>query len=129
MANRYMNQFQYSLVPSKCVLFGQVAIGGTGAPTISAANSKGIASIVRNSAGNYTVTLSDSWVKLLNIQAQFIDSGTQTVATTYVVSQTINSSAGKVIVIQCVDFAGAAVDPRSGATMLLEINLSNSTAQ
>lgn len=127
MANRYMNQFYLSLEKAKACLFGQVAIGGTGAPTISLSKSLGIASISRASAGLYTVTLNDSWVRLMNFQAQFIDSGSQTVATTYVVSNTI-ASGGKVIVIQCVDFAGAAVDPRSGATMLLEINLSNTTA-
>lgn len=57
-----------------------------------------------------------------------MDSGTQTVATCYVVSETVATAATKNIVIQCQDFAGAAVDPRNGATLRFEIVLNNSTA-
>jgi hypothetical protein len=47
MANRRFEQFQLSLEKAVVTLYGKVAIGSTGAPTISAANSKGILSIVR----------------------------------------------------------------------------------
>lgn len=125
MANSYMNQFYFSKVRSKNVLFGKVAIGATGAPTLSAVNSQGIASISRTSAGLYAITLSEKWSKHLNTIVQVLDSGTQTVACTYVVSETVNST--KIVTIQCVDFAGAAVDPRNGASLLIEIQLSNSS--
>lgn len=128
MANRYMNQFWGSLLKGKSSLFGRAAIGATGAPTLSAANSQGITSITRNSAGNYTLVLNDTWVSLLGLQATIIDSGTQTVATVYVVSETVATAATKNIVFQCLDFAGLAVDPRNGASIRFEIVLSNSTA-
>lgn len=128
MANRWMQQFWLSFIKGKASLFGQVAIGATGAPTLSAANSMGITSITRNSAGNYTIVLNDTWVKFLGFHATIVDSGAQTVATVYVVSETVATAATKNIVIQCSDFAGAAVDPRNGATLRFEIVLNNSSA-
>lgn len=128
MANRWMQQFWLSFIKGKASLFGQVAIGATGAPTLSAANSMGITSITRNSAGNYTIVLNDTWVKFLGFHWTMVDSGTQTVATCYVVSETVATAATKNIVIQCQDFAGAAVDPRNGATLRFEIVLNNSSA-
>jgi hypothetical protein len=123
-----MNQFFYSLVKGKVALFGQVAIGATGAPTLSAVNSKGIASISRTGTGAYTITLQDKYVGLFGFVPTIIQaSGTQTVANVYVVSETVSST--KTINIACLDFAGSAVDPANGAVIKFEVTLSNSTAQ
>jgi hypothetical protein len=124
--NRLYNQFFLSLERGKAVLFGKVAIGATGAPTINAVKSKGIASIARNSTGNYTITLNDRYVDMFKCGVQFLFATDPAVCRVYIVSQAVNST--KAIVIQCVDNANAAVDPANGAEMSLEIVLKTSTA-
>lgn len=129
MANRFFNQFAYSLEKAKCFLFLKAAIGATGAVTIDAANSKGITSITRNSAGRYTVVLQDTYVSLLGFKATIIESAaTPTVAGVAVVSETVATAATKNVVFQCIAAAGTAVDPASGSTMKLTFELSNSGA-
>jgi hypothetical protein len=54
--NRLYNQFFLSLERGKAVLFGKVAIGATGAPTINAVKSKGIASVSRTSINTLICT-------------------------------------------------------------------------
>ena len=57
MANRMFNQFQLSLVKNRVSLFATIPIGVAGAvqPLVQVDN-LGIASVVRNSVGNYTIT-------------------------------------------------------------------------
>ena len=124
--NRLYNQFFLSLERGKAILFGKVAIGGTGAPTINGVKSKGIASVARNSAGNYTITLNDIYVDMFKCGVNFMFATYPAVANVYIVSQAVATS--KTIVIQCMDYAGAAVDPASGAEMQIEIVLKTSTA-
>lgn len=125
--NRFYNQFYYSLEKGKCSLFGQAAIGAAGAATISAVKSKGIASIAKGTTGQYTVTLQDKYVDLFMVHAHFLGATDPGVAYVYTVSQDV--SGAKTVVIQCVDAAGAAVDPASGSTMMIEFVLKSSTAQ
>jgi len=124
--NRLYNQFYLSLERGKAVLFGKVAIGATGAPTINAVKSKGIASISRTGAGAYTITLNDIYVDLFKCSVNFMFATTAGVANVQVVSQSVNSA--KTIAILCQDFAGTAVDPASGAEMQIELILKTSTA-
>jgi len=124
--NRLYNQFFLSLERGKAVLFGKVAIGGTGAPTINAVKSKGIASIARTGTGAYTITLNDLYVDMFKCNVGFMFATSPGVANVYVVSQGVNSD--KTVKIVCQDFAGAAVDPASGAEMQIEIVLKTSTA-
>ena len=126
--NRFFNQFYWSLVKGKTVLFGKVAIGAAGAPTLSAVNSKGIASMSRTAAGKYTITLQDKYVSFLGMQiTPLLASGLPANISFCVVSESVSSA--KTVVIQCLDAAGAAVDPDSGQTIYFEIKLSSSTAQ
>lgn len=126
--NRFYNQFYYSLEKGKCSLYGNAEIGASGATTISAVKSKGIASITRGgSAGLYTVTLQDKYVDLFMLHASFIKSSDPGVAYVYIVSQDV--AGAKTVVFQCADASGAAVDPASGSTMMIELVLKTSTAQ
>lgn len=68
MSNRRFNQFRLQLEKKVVDLYAKVTIGATGAPTLVTAYSKGIASIARNSAGNYTVTLDDKYPRFLFMQ-------------------------------------------------------------
>ena len=124
--NRLFNQFFLSLERGKAILFAKVAIGATGAPTLNAIKSKGIATVVRNSAGNYTVTLNDKYVDLFHFNVNFISAVPPTAAYAFTESQDVDGA--KTIVFQCIDVSGAAVDPTSGTEMQIEIKLKTSTA-
>lgn len=106
-----------------------MAIGASGAPTLSAAKSLGVASIARNSAGNYTITLSDKYMDLLHAEiSRQLASGAPAAVGGFVVrSQDV--AAAKTIVVQFVDASGAAVDPASGTTLRIKLDLKNSSVQ
>ena len=124
--NRLFNQFFLSLERGKAIIFGKVAIGATGAPTLNAVKSKGIASVVRNSAGNYTITLNDIYVDMYSLHVNFLNAAGAGVAYVYIVSQAVSTA--KTVVFQCKDLSGAAVDPSSGTEMQIELKLKTSTA-
>ena len=56
-------------------LFCRVDVGSTGAPTLDADDSKGIASVVRNDTGDYTITLSERYNKLLMVDVMHFTDG------------------------------------------------------
>lgn len=124
--NRLFNQFFLSLERGKVILFANVSVGATGAPTLNAIKSKGVATVVRNSAGNYTVTLNDKYVDLFHVNVNFINASGAGVAYVYTESQDVDGA--KTIVFQCKDLSGAAVDPTSGTVMQIEMKLKSSTA-
>lgn len=106
-----------------------VAIGASGAPTLTANYNKGIASITRNSTGKYTIVMGDPAQsgslylakRLLQVTGQVMYSSISGVISVQLVSDSL-SSAGS-FVIQCVSATGVAADPESGSTLLLEIAL------
>jgi hypothetical protein len=125
-----------------------VAIGASGAPTLqkfvagtsgagsfSAAPSggwQGVASVTRNSTGNYTVTLQDAFVRLLGAEVAFAATdGLPAAPIVGIDKDTTLSTAlvgGKDIVIQCASSAGVAADPASGERLLATFTLANSVA-
>ncbi len=74
MANRNFNRRQ-SLEKEVKDLYLKVSIGATGAPTIS--SGYGIASIARNAAGDYTITLSDKYASLKHFEVTHLSSSAQ----------------------------------------------------
>lgn len=125
MANRRLQQFQYAFERELVHIHMKVAVGASGAPTLSRA--MGVTSMVRNSAGNYTITLQDKYNLLMNVQAQQIQaSGAMAAPLINIVSESVNSA--KTIVIQCRDAAGAAADIDNGNTLLLHIILRNANS-
>lgn len=127
MANQYFNQFHYSPIPMLTSIFAKVSIGATGAPTLVTAGglSKGVASISRNGAGDYTVTLTDSYPYLVGVRAIFKASAAPAAPDVSVKAEAVASS--KTVRILC-SAAGVATDPGNGETMYLEIILKNSSA-
>lgn len=127
MANRYMNQFVYTFEQKPCVMFAKVTIGATGAPTLVTASSKGIKSITRNSTGDYTLLLSDTYNSLLHFK-HIINSGSSapTAPGMYIKSDAVSSAT-----VPGVEFvmnaAGTPTDPASGEILYLEIVLRNSS--
>lgn len=129
MAQRTFNEFRHSLEKKVVDLFCNFTVGATGAPTLVAAKSKGVASISRTSPGLYVITLQDRYVRFLGIRGTFkvaapavpsapvIQLSAETVATT------------KTITIQFVDLeVPAATELASGEEIYLTITLCDSTA-
>lgn len=115
--NRIYTQFRYSLEKRVIELFGKVTIGAAGAPTLDAAASKGIASIVRNSVGNYTITLSDPYVKLLGFNSQVLLAAGSPGAAYGPVIRSEDVDGAKTIVVQYLG-ATSAADTTAAATEL-----------
>lgn len=119
MASR-MFQFQYSYERDLAQLDLKINIGASGAPTVNLG--KGLTSITRNSAGNYTLVLKDVHNKLMGVSAAFISGASAPAAPAInVVSEAVNTVGTQTVVIQCRNAAGAATDPASGEVMLLQI--------
>lgn len=130
MANKYLNQFQYTYEKDTVSIFGSAVIGASGA--VSAAKGGGIASVVKEStAGQYTITLTDRFSRFLGIDAAVTDDAISAVARVQVLMDpaTLQASikANGEIVVQCVDFAGAAVNPASGSSLSFRITMRNSS--
>jgi hypothetical protein len=125
--NRLYYQFRLALEKRIVDLFGKVTIAGSGAPTLVAASSKGIASISRASAGLYNITLQDKYVGLLNVQiATMLAAGAPDAVGGWIIrSEAVATT--KVIQVLFVDGAGAAIDPDDGATLFLTIQLKATT--
>jgi hypothetical protein len=129
MAHRNFTQFHYALERMPVELYAQVAIGATGTPTLSVANSKGIASMVRNSTGNYTITLQDGYNRLMLADcliqnATGIPAGVSMGLVT--TGSDVTTSGGGTLKVQF-STGGSATELASGDTLYLNIVLSNSS--
>ena len=137
MSNRYMNQFQLTQEKRVTALFAKVTFGATGAPTISASNSKGILSVTRNSAGTYTFVFGsgsgvslqkDSYVKLMGAGV-VMNSGASAPAAPAMYIKADNSSSTSLASIQIVmNAGGTATDPATGEIGYFQFIFGDSTA-
>lgn len=130
MGNRNFSQNQMTLERDTVRLFAQILVGASGA--VTNAQGGGIASITKEStAGQYSIVLQDKYSRLLAMNAIVLDSSASAVATI----QTLETAATAqtavttkvALTIQCLDFAGAAVNPASGATVMIELVLRNTS--
>jgi hypothetical protein len=131
--NRNYQLFTLSLQKKVTLLFAQVAIGVTGAPTLTAntttaPKNKGILSIVRNSTGNYTLTMQDPYVELLYAYAVTSHSGVIPVAPDFSIFTHSETAPNAILTFQ-MSAAGVATDPNSGDTLRIIIAYGASTAQ
>lgn len=120
MANRSWNRRQ-ALEKEVKDLYLKVAIGATGAPTIS--SGYGIASIARNGAGDYTITLQDSYASLKYFDVKHLHSSAQDLGY-QLHSETVAST--KTIRFLCLTGASA-TDPASGKVLFIKIEVKNTT--
>lgn len=134
MANRMFTQFIGSLLKAPVFLFGRFTVGAAGAPTLDAVNSKGIRSITRNSAGNYTIVLGsaiavDVYPRLVGFKATIIKATAATAPFVQMISQQVTNITSPSFIIQFYAPDGTtATDPANGEEVRFEVNLSNSTA-
>lgn len=126
MANKNFNRYQAYEKEVKA-LYAEVAIGASGAPTLT--SGLGITSIVRDSAGKYTVTLDSKYTRLMAFHAT-LQSATVADLNIQQVSSDVNGA--KTVVFHCVavdgDGAPAATDPASGNKLFLKFELKNTSA-
>jgi hypothetical protein len=131
MADRAFHNSYRALELEVVHLYAKVTIGGTGAPTLVTASSKGVASVVRNSAGEYKVTLSDKYSALLWGSASILTTTGSDPATVGVVARLeVDSVTAATPYVQFQCYAlddGAAADPASGATFLIKLELKNTS--
>lgn len=105
-------------------LFVKAAIGATGAPTLNTAASKGISTIVRDAAGDYTITLSESYNSLLMVDIMFLEADD-----TDLTAQTISEDVDGTTPTVKIGFHAAATptDPPDGSTIYVRITCKNSS--
>jgi hypothetical protein len=126
MSNAQLFQFRYSKERDLVDLQFKVSVGASGAPTV--VNGKGLLSITRNSAGNYTLVLRDRYFLFMDSHVMFI-SGSSAPAAPLVnlVSEQVNNASSPQVIMQCRDIAAAAADPASGEVMLIKIKCRNAS--
>lgn len=130
MANRDFKNFQAGEREVKR-LYMKATIGGTGAPTLVAADSLGIKSIARNGAGDYTVTFgtpsgdTEKYNKLLWFDGKLLDTSGEDIRT-QIDTDTV-SSAGTMTFYTVT--GATATDPSDGSTVLLVFDVKNSSVK
>lgn len=122
MANRNFNRYQ-ALEKEVKTLFAKVTIGASGAPTLVSAQSKGVASISRSSAGLYVVTLQDAYMKLLHAHVMVVTPSAEDIVC-HVSAEDVASA--KTVTVRCTT-AAVATDPASGDSLLIRLDLKNSS--
>lgn len=137
MANRYLNQFQLAQEKRVTSIFAKVSFGVSGAPTLSASNSKGILSITRNSAGTFTFVFGsgsgvslqkDSYVKVLGGSVLFNSGASAPAAPSMYIKADNSASASQASIQVVLNAAGTATDPASGEIGYFEFIFGDSTA-
>lgn len=132
MANRYNYQFRLSMVPKVTDVFAHVTFGATGAPTLDLVNSKGVVSVTRNSAGNYTFVFGtsagrlDPYSYLCMISHIFISSGAPASPSMRIITDNSANPSLANIIVQF-STGGVATDPGSGEQVKLDFVFRNSS--
>lgn len=127
MANRRFYQFRFALEPMVTELFAHVTFGAAGAPTLDAAQSRGILSITRSSAGIYVIRLQDNYNRLLMAKHIFINATAPASPGFFITNDSVSSSTAPALTVEF-NSAGVATDPGSGEQVRLQIVLKNSNA-
>lgn len=127
MANKNFSRVQAYEKEVK-LLYATIDITTSGAVL----SSKGLASAVKEStAGQYTIVLPSSYYKFLSLSPATMHPTASLVAAVDILGTpaTFQDSfrASPTIVIQCRDYAGAAVNPASGTTIRLAIEVRNTS--
>lgn len=122
MANRRFQRLQ-SLTREVKILHAKVAIGASGAPTLDSEISLGIASISRDSAGVYLITLEDKYSKLVSFKVMQQAAAAEDL-TFQIESEDVDGA--KTIQFQC-KAAAVETDPSDGSSLFIEIALKNTS--
>lgn len=113
-------------------LFAAAAVGASGAPTLNATGNRGITSLVRNSAGNYTLTLDDTYNTVLFADVKVVHSSTDNPTSAGVLCEQVawnaQASGGGTVQFCFVSTStGSATDPANGATIYVKVDCRKSS--
>ena len=154
MANRFFSEFNYMLDKGVVTLFAAVQFNGSSTPTLvqwnptsrtysaaPTAGSRGIKSITRNGLGDYTITLQDTYQRLLVFGVTFVSSTTAAAPIAQVKVASNPNSAGSTSAqglgtgfnaIEFLTFGAqnplTAADPANTELGIINITLQNSSA-
>jgi len=128
IANRLFYQFRLALEKQIVDLYANFTIGAAGAPTLVVAKSKGIASVTRLGAGQYSIVLQDSYYDMLMATGTILSAAAPAAPGFRVISQAVANAASKAIVVQFSNAAGVATDPANGEAILFHVQLKQSAA-
>lgn len=138
MANRFAQQFTFSLVKQVYHIFARVNFGAAGAPTLVQgvpAASPGVVSVTKGTSGRYTFVFGtqagmlDVWPRFLGARVHFVSASAAPAAPIlYTVTNATATPGTCSITVECLDYAGAAANPASGEVGYFEFIFSNSTA-
>ena len=120
MASRNFSRKQ-SLEKEVKEIYARVNIGATGAPTLQPG--LGVASIARNAAGVYTLTLEDRYTRLMHIDIKQLVAAAQDL-NFQLVAQAVSTN--KTIQFRAVTDA-VETDPASGSVLYIKIDLKNTS--
>lgn len=122
MASRNFQRMQ-SLTREVKHLHAKVSIGASGAPTLDSNISVGIASISRDSAGVYVLTLDDAYNALVDFSVMQIAAAAEDL-TFQIESEAVAST--KTIQFQC-KAADVETDPSEDSVLLIKVALKNTS--
>ena len=130
MANRDFKDLQAAEREVKR-LYLKATIGASGAPTLVAADSLGVKTIVRNGTGDYTITLgtpsgnTDKYNKLLWSDGKLLDPDAEDVRVQIDTDSISSAGTMKILTVT----GGSAADRSNGATLLMVFDVKNSSVK
>lgn len=120
-------QFQYSMERELVHVFLQATVGADGAITLSSANSRGVASITKETgAGDYTILLQNTYARLMQLTVSQELAGAAANAAPNVMIEDQDVSTDKTVEIQFHAADGTTeANPASGTVLRMHLILSN----
>lgn len=126
MANRQLQQFTFSTENYPVFVYAQVNFAGSGVPTL-AQGSRFISGIVRNSAGDYTLTFRDVWPRLMGVDHVFFSGSSAPASPGMWIKADATATAATRTMEVVFNIAGTATDPASGEKVYLVFKFKNSS--
>lgn len=122
MASRIFNG-KKSLEREIKEVYARISIGASGAPTLDVVQSEGVTSVVRNSAGNYTLTLDQPFRHLRSFAVMHLSSTAQDLNMN-LVSESVANSSSKQLNFVCLT-AATETDPEEDTVLFVKMDLKN----
>lgn len=124
MANRTFNRKQ-SLEKEVKDVYVKVSFGASGAPSLVSGASYGAASISKDATGEYTLVLQDRYVALKHMEATLMSATAEDIRV-QLKSESINSDSKSVSFFTLT--GASATNPSSGSSLLIKLELKNTSA-
>jgi len=129
MADRYGYQFTKTLLPDLVILDGYAQVtDAAGALSLDSDLTIWCKSIVRNSTGKYTITLLDDWPRFAFISPVIVGDAVTDAVVAQPLSWVSTTGSGGSIVIQVMNFSGAATDIVHNGGLFLSVHAMNNSS-